>query len=236
MAKFSEIIGGIAKDLAQVQMSADLASLEVLSHYKNNEILKNLDIPRFTLSDITMKLKFAIAAEIVPEQTEASVNYVDAEWLSILKKEVINDVLSSGQGLSVIEKKKIQSDFLRTSSSQRNPDLDIKNALAGSANITVDKSTNYIMEIYKTLPPETKKRLSAESSFETIVKDKVTAVFKARMPALKKVASAKASVERDLEIIIEKAALENINTEQIHEISLNLTPDFIKFVQDETAE
>ena len=100
MAKFSEIIGGIAKDLVQVQVSSDLSSMDVLSHYKDNEILKNLDIPRFTISDINLKLKFAISEEAVLEQTESSVNYVKTEWLSILSKEVADDVIASGQNLS----------------------------------------------------------------------------------------------------------------------------------------
>ena len=45
MAKFSEILGGIAKDLVQLQVASDLTSMEFLSHYKDTEILKYLDAP-----------------------------------------------------------------------------------------------------------------------------------------------------------------------------------------------
>ena len=234
MAKFSEIISGIVKDLVQVQMSGDIASMEVLSHYKNNEILKSLDIPRFTLGDINMKLKFAIAEQIEPEQTDTSVKYAETQWLNVINKDVIAGVIASDLRLTVIEKRNLQAIFDKVSLSRTIPDLDMKTALEGStASKTVQESTKYILGVYEALPADVKKRLPDETAFKTIVDEKVANAFADRMPALKKAAAAKASLERDMEIIVEKAALENINTEQIHEISLNLTPDFIKFVQDE---
>ena len=233
MAKFSEIIGGIAKDLVQVQVSSDLSSMDILSHYKGNEILKNLDIPRFTISDINLKLKFAISEEAVLEQTESSVDYVKTEWLSILSKEVTDDVIASGHNLFVGEKKMIREEFIKATSAPSKPDLDIRNALDKKANTTVRKSTNFLMSVHNKLPAATKRKLPTVTSLKEIVSGKVDAVYNSRMPILRKVASSKAALERDLEIVVEKAALENINEEQIHEISLNLTPDFIKFVQEE---
>ena len=236
MAKFSEIIGGIAKDLVQVQVSSDLASLEVLDLYKKNEIWKNLSIPRFTLSDVGMKLKFAISEETTLKHTEESVKLAEAEWLGVLKGQILNDILASNRTLSVVEKKKIQAEFEKASSSLSKPDLDMKNALSAKTHTTVVKSTNYIMEVHKKLSAATRKKLPPDSSLKKLVQDKVAVMFESRMPVLKKVASAKAVVERDLDIIIEKAELEKIDNQQIHEISFNLTPDYINFIQDEAAK
>jgi hypothetical protein len=233
MAKFSEILGGIAKDLVQLQVASDLTSMEFLSHYKDTEILKYLDAPRFKLNEIKMNLKFAISQEVILEQTEASVNYAETEWLNALKEGVINYIPDTVQGLSVSDRRLMLRELEKASSTLGKPDLDIKNALSSGTSTTVTKSTNYVIEIYRKLPVTIRNKLPAINSLKEIVKNKVTDIFERRLPAIKKIASAKSVVERDLEVIVEKEALENINNEQIHEISFSLTPDFIKIVQDE---
>ena len=62
MAKFNEILSGIAKDFVQLQVASDKASIEAFNEYlnstnKSEENLKFLDIPRFTVSDVKMNLK-----------------------------------------------------------------------------------------------------------------------------------------------------------------------------------
>jgi len=149
------------------------------------------------------------------------------------RPEVADDVIASGHNLFVGEKKMIREEFIKATSAPSKPDLDIRNALDKKANTTVRKSTNFLMSVHNKLPAATKRKLPTVTSLKEIVSGKVDAVYNSRMPILRKVASSKAALERDLEIVVEKAALENINEEQIHEISLNLTPDFIKFVQEE---
>ena len=90
MAKFSEIIGSIAKDFVQMQATSDLASLDLLSQYQKDEILRYFEAPRFTVSDINMKLKFAISDEGKVTQTDASVSHARKEWISILKKDMVD--------------------------------------------------------------------------------------------------------------------------------------------------
>jgi len=233
MAKFSEILGGIAKDLAQVQVSSDLSSMEVLSHYKSNALLKNLDIPRFRLSDINLKLKFAIAEGIIPEETDSSVNYVEAEWFNIMNKEVASQVFASLRNISAIELRSVQNEFVKILNLQTRPNLNIRSAFNGNMNLTLTNSVNYFMEAFKKLSEETRKKLSSTTAFKRIVSERVNSVFESKMSSLQNIATAKSASERDLEIIIEKSQLERIDNEQIHEISMNLTPDFIKFVQDE---
>lgn len=236
MAKFSEIIGGIAKDLVQVQVSSDLSSMEILSHYKGNEIMKNLDIPRFTLSNVTMKLKFAISQDAILEQTDSSVNYVQSEWYSTLQADVLNEVLESEKDLPENEKTRIREEFVRAAKVQSKPDLDMRSALDNKTGTTVTRSTSYLMDTFKKLPEETRRKLPAVTTLKKVVQDRVTATLASRLPTLQKVAGAKAAVERNLEIIVEKAELEKINSEQIHEIDISLSPDFIKFAQDEEGK
>ena len=71
---------------------------------------------------------------------------------------------------------------------------------------------------------------------KNVVRNTVAATFDSKKSALRKAASAKAAIEQDLEVIVEKAELENISSDQIHEISFDLSPDFIKIFQSEDTQ
>ena len=114
-----------------------------------------------------------------------------------------------------------------------NPNLDLKNSLAGKKNTTINKTTNYLINIYKKLPEEFTKKLPNDEALKKVIQDNVNATFESKISFLRKTANAKATVERDIDIIIEKDKLESLSNDQIHEITFNLSPDFIKIAEDE---
>lgn len=236
MAKFSEVLGGIAKDFVQLQVSSDLASVEALTHYKDNVILKFLDAPRFKVSDIKLNLKFAISEQEPFEQTEQAIKYVETEWLNTLRNEVFQNIIATFSELSDVEKKKIVFEFEKAASKIEEPRLDIRKALGSKPSDAISKSTSYLVKAYKNLSTKHKNKVGTATEFKKRAREKLKVLLEENLPSLKRLASAKSAVERDMEIIIEKEALENIPDSQIHEISFNLTPDFIRFAQNEGNE
>lgn len=230
MATFSEIIGGITKDLVQVQVSSDLSSMDAISHYKNSEILKNLDIPRFRLSNINMNLKFAISEDVEVEQTDSSVKYVESEWVKILYSDVLEEPFKK---LSPTDKKKVITYISSSTNDTINPNLDFNKVLKNESGETVSKSTDYLMNVIKKLPDDVQSKLPKATELKKVIKDKVQSSYNENLSQLKKVGASKAAIERDLSVIVEKSALENINSDMIHEISFTIEPDFIKFASEE---
>lgn len=230
MAKFSEIIGGITKDLVQVQISSDLSSMEAISHYQNDELLKNLDIPRFRLSNINMNMKFAIDEDVSIEHTDSSVNFVESEWKKVLYKEVIEDSFKS---LPVNDKKAILTSIKTTSKGKDKSDLDFKKVLNNQNGDIVNKSTDYLLDIMKVLPNDLKNKLPKSTELKKEIKGKVEKSLSDNLSKLKKLGASKAAIERDLSVVVKKSDLESINSDQIHEISFTIEPDFIKFASED---
>lgn len=234
MAKFSELLGGIAKDLVMLQVSSDQASLDILSHYRDKDVLKYLDIPRFSISDIKLNLKFAINSGVNLEQTNSSVIFAEKEWANLLKTQVFEKFSEFGTKLSEIDQRRLRAEVNKIVKDTPIPNLNLKEAISGNIKDTLIKSKDYSNSILSKLPAELLNKLGDTAKFDIIVSRTIESNLTEKLPSIKKVANSQAALERDLEIIIENESLEKIPESKIHEISISLTPDFIKILNDES--
>lgn len=239
MAKFNEILSGIAKDFVQLQVASDLASIEAFNQYqnttnKNEENLKFLDVPRFTVSDVKMNLKFAIA-EVATENvfTKDVIDKTNDNWKSVVENQVIANVLKGVRTLTPTDKKKILADVKKANSFTKKNRPGINSIIMDSKELALENTTNYVLSYLKQLPPTISKKIKVDTSFKSLVNRQVNAVYTKELGNLRKQAEAESVVQKNLEIIINKDDLEKIDNSQVHEISFNLTPDFIKLVKED---
>lgn len=239
MAKFNEILSGIAKDFVQLQVASDMASIETYNRYQNStekseENLKYLDIPRFTVSDVKLNLKFAIA-EVSSNKAYSKevIDNTNEKWKSIVEEQVIPMVLKSARTLTATDKKKIELDLKRSDSFLKKSKPKINNIITEGKNDTLKNTTSFVFNYLEQLPDDISRKIKTDATLKSTVNRLITATFNKEIAVLQKEADAKSVVERDLEIIINKDELEKIDNNQVHEISFNLTPDFIKLVKDD---
>ncbi|MGV8175143.1 MAG: hypothetical protein ACP5OU_05520 [Methanothrix sp.] len=73
MANLADVIGGIAGEIARGRSKADAATVEIAKAYRSEPLLEDFPIPRFSLDEVVIDLKLAIASTSPPK------NYVTAE-------------------------------------------------------------------------------------------------------------------------------------------------------------
>ncbi len=242
MAKFNEILSGIAKDFVQLQMASDLASIEAFNHYqnstnKNEENLKFLDIPRFTVSDVKMNLKFAIA-EVASENVYSKdvIDKTNNNWKGIVEDKVIVNVVNSVRTLTAADKKKILADLKKENSFTKKNRPVINSIVMDTKADSLANTTNYVLSYLNQLPPGISKKIKVDAGFKSSVNRVVNTIYSKEFKVLREQADSESVVQKNLEIIINKDELEKIDNSQVHEISFNLTPDFIKLVKDDNPK
>lgn len=242
MAKFNEILSGIAKDFVQLQVASDMASIETFNRYQNStekseENLKFLDIPRFTVSDVKMNLKFAIAE--VSSNKAYSKEVIDSsneKWKVIVEEQILPSIVKSSRRLTAADKKKIELDIKKSNSFLKRSKPEINNIITEGKADTLKNTTSFVFNYLNQLPDEISGKIKTDAALRNTVNKLVTTTFNKEFVALQKEADAKSVVERDFEIIINKDELEKIDNNQVHEISFNLTPDFIKLIKDDDTK
>jgi len=73
MANLGDVVGGIIGQIAKGRSQADAATIEIAKAYKSEPLLEEFPIPRFSLDEVIIDLKMAIASTPTPP------NYITAE-------------------------------------------------------------------------------------------------------------------------------------------------------------
>ena len=83
MPKLSEIVGGLMRDLARSHVMADAQTREVFESYKKDPVLTHFPVPRVTITQATVKLKFSIK-----DHTPSTIGVDPKEYQDLLAKSI----------------------------------------------------------------------------------------------------------------------------------------------------
>lgn len=61
MTRFSDLVGGLGTDLVRGRTHADRASIEAARIYADEPLLRGARVPRMSLADVTIEVKYAIS-------------------------------------------------------------------------------------------------------------------------------------------------------------------------------
>jgi len=73
MANLADVIGGIAGQIARGRSKADAETIEIAKAYRSEPLLEEFPVPRFSLDEVVIDLKLAIASTSLPK------NYITSE-------------------------------------------------------------------------------------------------------------------------------------------------------------
>lgn len=222
MAKLSEILGGIAKDITQAQITSDLVSLEYLQQYQQDDLLKLMEVPRVKIRDIQVNLKFAIDEAQAPQLSDNAKAKVAALWGNQVKSNVIPLAIASM--VEEPSKRSALTDVL-VKSKKSQPVYKADRILDLSDSTTAKDTEDYVSELVKSLPSSLRKELPNLTTIRKEVNKVASQNLMATNSQLNKIAVAQSVEDFDLEIIVENDALQATPESQVHEISLSLDID-----------
>ena len=88
MPRLSEIVGGLMRDLARSHVVSDAQTREVFESYKKDPVLTHFPVPRMTITQATVKLKFSIKDHAPPTTSVDPKEYQDLVAKSIRERVV----------------------------------------------------------------------------------------------------------------------------------------------------
>lgn len=82
MANLADVIGGIAGQIARGRSKADAQTIEIARAYRSEPLLEDFPIPRFSLDEVVIDLKLAIASTSIPK------NYITSEAKTVIVRQI----------------------------------------------------------------------------------------------------------------------------------------------------
>ena len=221
MPRLSEVLGGIAKDVTQAQITADLVSLTYLESYQSDDLLKLMPTPRVRISDVRLELRFGISTTAAKPTSTGAFDVASQAWSSQLFELTPTLLMKTIRNASAADKKAI----LAAAEKVEPRKFDSKGLLDGKLPANAKASENFVADVVKRLPRSIRTRMPTLRQTRSLVNRALRSELQIAAPRLKKIADAKSAGEFDLELLVTDEELQDIDESRIHTISLTLDID-----------
>jgi len=92
MSELGKVLGSLLRDIAHTQDISNRYSVKLSQEYHDDELLRHFPIPNAILTEIKIKLKFAIQEVVEEDETVRSSVIVESAKLAELPPETISSV------------------------------------------------------------------------------------------------------------------------------------------------
>lgn len=226
MARLSDVLGGLLRDLADSRAAADSLSKEYAEAYSQDALLRHFPAPRLVIKDVTLRLRFAVSAHKTVQPTQPDKAYLEALWLERLNGTVLASILAGVAPTNAALADGLRSQVAKLAAGR---DLGAAAALAGRPSTTVSRTVALLLRARNALPKKVRDALPAERTFSAAVTRSVQQSLQEFVPAAQQVLAARAALRSEIEISIVKGDLEKVPETQIQELTVTLSGDDVLF-------
>lgn len=92
MAQLGEVLGGMLTDVVRARMAADLVTAQAYETYRATPALAGMSVPRVTVSNLTVKLNFAVTGVESGTASAPDLSQAKAEWTQRMESRVVGNL------------------------------------------------------------------------------------------------------------------------------------------------
>ncbi|MGE0228739.1 MAG: hypothetical protein AB7I38_01105 [Dehalococcoidia bacterium] len=220
MTKLSTIVGGLMRDLAQSHAISDAYTLEAFDAYRRDTMLSHLPVPRLSIREAQITLRFAVDAV---QDAKAGLDSDDlrALWLDAMRTRVIPRVLTD---LGRFDNERVVTAFDRRLEEAEPPAfIEAADLLAEGTEERLVKSTLTFLSAEVAKLPATVRRSIESAAFAPTLERVVREEIPDLRSAARRLEAARQAAEGELEVSITRESLGTLADHQVSELTLTLT-------------
>lgn len=225
MTKLSSVVGGILRDLARSHAVSDASTMEILDAYGRDAELSQLPVPRLSIREARVTLRFAISA-IQDETRPPNDEELRDLWLAALKDRVVPRALRE---IGRADNRQVTAAFDRVvEQGGRNARVDSALLLGGGREDELVKLSHaFLVRQVSTIAPSTKRHfesLDVTGALERSLRDEVPGL----LDAVREFERARAAEASDLNVAITTGDLSAVPENQISELLVTVSMEEVQ--------
>jgi hypothetical protein len=225
MTKLSNVVGGLMRDLAQSHTISDAFTVELVDTYRREATLSQLPLPRLSIREAQLTLRFAVAA-VQDDVVGLEPDELGDLWLRTVRDRVVPMALTD---VGRIDNKRVVGAFeRRLAAPGAAASVDSSALLAEGQEAELVQSTiNYLTGLVESLPISTRRSFEntdLAGSFERIVRAEIPEL----RAAARQLDQARRAAQADLNVSVTTEALAAVPDSQISELVLTVSMEEIQ--------
>jgi hypothetical protein len=220
MPKLSEIVGGLMRDLARSHVVADAQTRDVFESYKKDPVLTHFPVPRVTITQATMKLKFAIKEHAPPPAGVDPKEYQDLVGKSIRERVVPEFLATIGR----LDNKEVTTRYR-----ERVDKAGLHTRIAPETIVSEERLPQLekdmaalLLEQVRALPKSIQKQMPAGEALEKALQQAVAREAQEVQQAALTLKRATETAQNDIDVSVRAEDLKALGDAQVNELVLTV--------------
>jgi hypothetical protein len=154
-----EVLGGLLTDVVRARLAADALTADALDAYRADRVLASMSVPRVTVSDMTVRLRFLVSDVTVPEPRPVDLGRVQDRWNIVVSERVVPQLVRGREGDEALrEDVQRVREALETEPIVVDPDL-LGRAVDGDVDPLADITAAALLDRVRALSTAARRRL-----------------------------------------------------------------------------
>lgn len=159
MPGLGEVLGGLLTDVVRARLAADALTADALDAYRADRVLASMSVPRVTVSDMTVRLRFLVSDVTVPEPRPVDLGRVQDRWNIVVSERVVPQLVRGREGDEALrEDVQRVREALETEPIVVDPDL-LGRAVDGDVDPLADITAAALLDRVRALSTAARRRL-----------------------------------------------------------------------------
>ncbi|WP_327722272.1 hypothetical protein OG381_48000 [Streptomyces sp. NBC_00490] len=159
MPKLGEVLGGLLTDVLRARLAADALTAQAVEAYREDPVLASFSVPRVTVADLTVRLRFLVTDVTVPEPVRPDRVRAGRLWNAVIRDRVLPLLSTAHPDAGLEEVVRLLQDAVR-----KNPipvgEAELDRAVGGDTTPLADATLAQVAERIGALPPAARDRLA----------------------------------------------------------------------------
>jgi hypothetical protein len=220
VAKLSDIVGGLLRDLSQSHAVADSHTRQILETYRKDPVLAQFPVPRITIRQATLRLKFLVKDQAPPPPDDDPEEY-RAIWAKTLREQIMPRVLDK---LDKLDNKAVVAALAdRLSQPEVEAAVNFSRLLDETQRAALqDETVSLLVGQFRALPKSVKRYLPQEEQILKVAAEVVATEIPDIQRAAKKLQEVRGAALSKIDVTVNAEDLRQAPESQISEIELTV--------------
>jgi hypothetical protein len=221
--ELGEVLSGVLAEVVRGRLAADFLTAQLVETYRKDPALSMLSVPRVTINEMSVKLRFAVTAlETPPVMATTTAGGATEAWRDVLQERVLNRVATS----RLEEVPPEMRAEIETRLAEEPPVVDyerVRSALTGEPKGLVEDSVAGVVARFQAVPTRLRRRLGTLTDIRAEVEREVQTELASFIDQAREIEDARLAYRSRLQIEVASDDLQARPTEVIQEVTLTLS-------------
>jgi len=220
--RLGEVLGGLLTDVVRARLAADALTADSLDAYRADPVLSSMSVPRVTVSDMTVRLRFMVSDVAVPEPRPLDLARIQNLWNIAVRERVLARLMQGREDEAVREDAQRLREALEAEPIVVDSDL-LRRALDGDTSPLVDSTVSTALDRVRALSSGSRRRLGPVSQLREDLQREATHEAVAFAERVRQEQSIEQALGSRLQVEVVSNQLEQAPAQTLQELEITVS-------------